>query len=236
MSLRFQSAIQVAALPDEQIDNQFEVIMPTLNLVDYDANESICNSNTGLISPTGIFTYTPIVEEITFGTRNFKTATRRVRTGWCNLPDDTENWKDVSITMFCSAGMLTQYYLNAWKALVFNTNGEYFNPMKVYKKNIEVFIYGPGNVGVQTLATGHYTLVGCFPYDQDNYKLRYSGDPKRITLTQRFKVDRVMFESTCAKKAVIEELVTSPLSLMDKAVNIVMDNSGSTYNTTKTYE
>ena len=37
--------------------------------------------------------YTPIVEEIVFGVRNFGTNSRRVRTGWCNVPDDIQNYQ-----------------------------------------------------------------------------------------------------------------------------------------------
>ena len=42
--------------------------------------------------------------------------------------------------MFCSAGMMTQYYLETWKRLVFNPYGEYYNPGNIYKKNIDDMI------------------------------------------------------------------------------------------------
>lgn len=216
--LRFQSAVQVEALPDESIDNQFEVVMPTLSLISspQDTNANSWTSVMGIANNLGLTSYTPIVEQITFGVRNYKTNTRRVRTGWCNVPEDIENYHDASITMFVSSGMLTQYYLNAWKRLIFDDQGEYYNPMSVYKKNIHVYFYGPGNVG---LAAAHYVLKGCFPYRQDDYKLAYTENPKRLTITANFKIDKVVAMSSYKTTAMAAELITSPTGIVDRVTS-----------------
>lgn len=228
MSLRFQSQLLIDSLPDEQLENQFEVIMPTLSLLNKEDSNAF-------MSFTNLDSYTPIVEEITFGVKNFTTDTRRVRTGWCNVPADIENYKDVIITFFCSSGMLTQYYLAAWKSLIFDEDGEYYNPMQTYKKNIEVFFYGPGNVGAVVPPVAHYTLYGCFPYSQDIYKLRYESEPKRLRLTQYFKCDKIVADSNLAKSSIIAETITSPTSLVDKAITSL---TGSTeeYNFKNVYD
>lgn len=221
--LRFQSQIQVDNLADELIDNSFEVVMPTLDLIttnqSTDANS--WTSVMGIANNLGLTSYTPIVEEITFGVRNFKTNTRRVRTGWCNVPEDIENYKDIAITMFVSTGMLTQYYINAWKRLIFNDAGEYYNPMTVYKKNIHLYLFGAGNIGVTGMGTSsaHIIFKGCFPYRQQDYKLQYSENPKRMTITVNFKVDSVVFDTSYKKAAMATELITSPTSILDKATS-----------------
>lgn len=242
MGLRFQSAAEIEALPDTQIESSWEVIMPSINLLDpigsmsgYDGSlwDKIKTFGSNWFSA-----YTPIVEEIVFGVTNFKTNTRRVRTGWCNVPEDIQNYHDVSITFFVSAGMLTQYYLSAWRQLVFNAEGEYYYPMSVYKKNIEVFFYGPGNIGLQSLATVHFTLQGCFPASQQPFQLMYKDDPKRLRISANFKVDKVVYDYSTTKKAVIEELVTSPTEIVDKTINSLNNLLGagsSQYNVEGTY-
>lgn len=228
--LRFQSAIQIESLPDEQIDSQFEVMMPTLYLSEEQRSTALSGSwtsasgiwnNITTLGANMVSAYTPIVEEISFGVRNFGTNTRRVRTGWCNVPDDIKNYQDVSITFFCSSGMLIQYYLEAWKRLIFNDKGEYYNPMRMYKKDIEVYFYGPGNInlGVGGLAAAHYTLKGCFPYLQDDYRLKYSMDPKRLTLTAKFRMDAIVFDKQLKTKSMIAEMVTSPSSILTQALD-----------------
>lgn len=216
MSLRFQSQLQVDNIADTQLDNQFEVIMPSLPLLS-DKSTS-WTSLSGILNNTGLSTYTPIVEEITFGVKNFTTDTRRVRTGWCNVPADIENYRDVTLTFYCSSGMLTQYYLAAWKSLIFDADGEYYNPMAVYKKNIEVFFYGAGNIGAIVPEAAHYTLKGCFPYSQEIYKLKYSNEPQRLRITQLFKVDAVVANYNTAKSSIISETITSPLSAVSNVV------------------
>lgn len=225
--LRYQSQLQIDSIPDEQLDNMFEVVMPALYL-----NNSKKESEGGIWSTVKTFAtnafnvYNPIVEEISFGVRDFGTNTRRVRTGWCNVPDDIQNYKDVSITFFCSSGMLTQYYLETWKKLVFDDEGEYYNPMSVYKKDIEVFFTGPGGVNTSWTSTAHYTLKGCFPYSQDPYKLQYTADPKRLTLTARFKMDKIVFDADMKTKAIAMELVSNPSSIIGKAVDQIFADEG----------
>lgn len=234
MGLRFQSQLQVSNLPDEALENQFEVIMPKIDCIN--AWNSVSTGLSGIFSTSTLTSYQPIVEEINFGVRNFKTNNRRVRTGWCNVPEDIEQYKDVSITMFCSAGMLTQYYLAAWKSLMFDSDGEYYNPMQFYKKNIEVFFYGPGNVGIEAAATAHYTLQGCFPYSQENFKLKYASEPQRLRITQTFKVDKIVFDTTTAKSSIIQELATSPLSILDNVTTSLTNSANGAYNVADVYK
>lgn len=230
--LRFQSQLQIDNIADEQLDNQFEVVMPTLYLNgkqkktdnSWTSLSGIWDNVTGAAS-NAYNAYTPIVEEIVFGVRNFGTNSRRVRTGWCNVPDDIQNYQDVSITFFCSSGMLIQYYLDSWKKLIFDDDGEYYNPMSVYKKDIEVYFFGPGNIGVGSLSVAHYTLKGCFPYYQDTYKLEYTEDPKRLRLMAKFKMDKIVFDSTLKNKAIVSELVSSPLSIGDKLISGLFSKS-----------
>lgn len=231
MSLRFQSALNIENLPDEQIDNQFEVIMPTLNLEHRHEGSGWFTKLTSAVI-NSINEYTPIVEEIVFGVKNFKTNTRRVRTGWCNVPEDIQNYQDVSITMFCSAGMLTQYYLAAWKALIFNEEGEYYNPMQDYKKNIEVYFFGPGNIGTVVPPIAHFTLKGCFPYTQDPFKLSYKDNPQRLRITANFKVDKIVVDNSLKSSSIKQELLTSPTQLLNtaftKATSLVTKTIGLT--------
>jgi len=229
MALRFQSQSQIEALPDDAIDSSWECIMPSLDLVNPLGNIAK-DSNSGffssLVSSIGSFfsSYQPIVEEIVFGVTNFKTNTRRVRTMWCNVPEDIENYNECTITFFVSSGMLTQYYLSAWRQLVYNSEGEYYYPMSVYKKNIEVFVYGPGNIGTQTTSVAHFTLKGCFPASQEKFRLQYKDEPQRLRITQTFKVDKVVYDTSTAKKAIAMELISSPTSLVDKAITTISNS------------
>ena len=236
MALRFQTAPQVQALPDEAIDSTFECIMPKIDIANPYGNLA---SNGALGAVMNMFTsalttYQPIVEEIVFGVTNFKTNTRRVRTMWCNVPEDIQNYHDASITFFVSANMLTQYYLAAWRSLVYNEEGEYYNPMSVYKKNIEVFVYGPGNIGISGIAAAHFTLKGCWPATQDNYRFEYKDEPQRMRITAQFKVDKVVYNGMTARTAMVAELATSPTSILDKATTLLF-NESSNYSTFDTY-
>lgn len=256
--LRFTSALQVQAIPDEQLDDRFEVIMPMLKIDNYERAEaknptdgcsllsnlgnSILSSATGGL--LGNISYQPIVEEIVFGTLNFRTDSRRIRTGWYNVPADIENYKEVSITMFCSAGMMTQYYLETWKRLVFNPYGEYYNPGDTYKRNIEVYFEGLGSAPSFDLIGGgdtiqhsmHITLAGCFPSMQDPYKLSYSADPKRIRLTQKFKVDKVIFDMDKITTAqMTETLGTGGSAIIDSAMSALTASANTTYDIQELY-
>lgn len=220
--LRFQSQVQVSAIADEAVDNQFEVIMPTFDISDFSRNNCSCRCNvfTDALRSLGVTSYTPIVEQISFTPQTLKVAQRRVRTGWINLAEDLNAYGDVSITMFCSAGMLTQYYMEAWRSVVYNEEGEFFYPASNYKKNIEIYIYGPGNLALEDVsAVAHFTLKGCFPHSQETLKFKYSNNPKRITITASFKVDKIVFDEGKANSSITQELATSPMSLLDNAVN-----------------
>lgn len=237
MSLRFISQLQIDNLPDEQINDQFEVIMPKLNLSDVhkksEAEKQGFLSKLSSIGSDILYNYQPIVEQITFGTMNFKPATRRVRTGWINVPEDIENWHKASITMFCSAGMLTQQYLDAWRRLIFEPSGEYYNPNWYYKRNIIVNVFGP-TLSKVAPPIYTFTLKGCFPLTQEDFRFEYSNDPKRVTILATFSVDKVVYDPDKAKYAAISELVTSPSSILDKAIS-TFSTDNSAYSTGNTY-
>lgn len=239
MGLRFQSALNIDCLPDEQIDNQWECIMPTLNIADFSKNnvgenEGWFNKFTSLV---GLDTYQPIVEEIALPFRNFEAEARRIRTGWLNLPKDIANYDTINITMFCSSGMLTQYYIEAWKAMVFNQEGEFYYSMCNYKYNIEVYFYGPGNIGSVLSPVLHVTLIGCFPTMETAIPLKYKDAPDRIRLTQSFKCDKIKVEHELVNSSIIKETTTSPYSMLDKAITKLSkdDYSVSKYNIDETY-
>ena len=197
MTMRFQTAFQVENLPDEQNNAAFEVIMPTLKL--YSDKRSFIPMD-----------YCPVVLEIEFTPRAFKTETRRVRTGWLNFAVDLENMSTAGLTFYCSQNMLTQYYLDTWSNLIFNKDGEYFNGMSNYKKDIEVYFYGAGNLGVSEVsASAHFTLKGAFPVKQRSYSMAYSKDPKRLTISADFAYDRLYIDPKYAKKGITAELITS---------------------------
>ena len=243
MSLRFQSQLMIDNLPDEQLNDQFEVIMPELPLIlpEGDTTKaSTLGKFTGMFGFGQQVNYRPIVEEITFGTMNFSTDTRRVRTGWLNVPSDIENWHDVAITMFCPASMATHMYLNTWKRMIFNRDGEYYNSMSVYKKNITVLVYGPAkSIGsVFNAGTMQFTLKGCFPKTQEDFKFEYSDDPKRFRVLAHFSVDKVEYDEDLSKNAIITESITSPTQIFDKLLSTGMSPSeygvGTTYGTENT--
>lgn len=239
--LRFQSALQVDYLSDCATDDRFEVIMPKLDLINYARNR--CTSNASLIGTLlckiddiiSLTSYQPIVEEISFKPLAFKSETRRVRTGYYNVACDIEPYGDVSVTMFCDANMLSQYYLSAWRAMMFNAAGEFFYSGTTYKKNIDVYIYGPGGIQSEAMATCHFILQGCYPSSQENYKLKYSMNPKRLTLTQTFKVDKIVFDDVNAMSSIIQNTITSPSSLVDKAITNLLVNGGTAYSVNNVY-
>ena len=89
MSLRFQSQLLIDSIPDPQLDNAFEVVMPTLRL---DHNGL---TKAGFLNSLAGYDYTPMVENISFGTMSFGSEARRVRTGWINVPNDINNYEEV---------------------------------------------------------------------------------------------------------------------------------------------
>lgn len=237
MTLRLQSQLTIDSISDPQTEAGFEVVMPTLKIGSVSKSTKADSTSLdfgNIISELTGRDYTPIVEEIKFGTMSFGSTPRRVRTGWLNVPDDIQNYQDVSITMYCSNGMLTQYYLESWKRLVFNPNGEYYNQANVYKRNIEIYFYGTGNINAGMPVAAHYTLVGCFPTQQQAYTLKYSGAPQRLRLTQTFKMDKILFDMSCAKSSMIEEIVGAPLTVADRAIS-ALSSAPSAYVLNNTY-
>lgn len=224
MPYRFASQLQLDSVPDEQLDNQFEVIMPEIDLLGEGSHDISLSylpktvTNVLNIPFASTARYSPIVEEISFGTTSFKTTARRIRTNWINFAEDIENYKAVDITMFCSNGMLTQYYLNRWKNLVFDTTAEAFNSASEYKKSIEVFFYGLGGIRGPASQIAQFSLKGCFPVSQRDYVLKYTSDPNRITITQTFSVDNIIPSKNLATKAIRNEMLSSPLNAVGSAV------------------
>jgi len=241
MSLRFTSQLNIDNLPDEQLNDQFEVIMPELDLTYVPRNNTIeANSGRSFWSSITGMKYRPIVEEITFGFKNFTTDTRRIRTGWYNVPRDIESYHDVKLTMFCPSTMETQHYLEAWRRLMFNDAGEYYNSFRLYKKNIEVIVYGPGGSGVVGNGLGllnnylntqsRYTLQGCFPYKEQDFELQYTDDPKRMRILAWFKVDNIKTETP---KSSAGSLISSPSAMIGNVLSGL--TSESEYDISATY-
>lgn len=236
--LRFQSQVEISSIADELVENQWEVLMPSLNIKDFNANICGCSNTfmSSISSVLGLEKYTPIVEQINFRPQSFKNTAQRVRTGWINLPEDKENYDIVTITMFCSAGMLTQYYLDAWKSMMFNEEGEFFYPSYMYKKNIEIYIYGPGNIQLeQASAVAHFTLQGAYPFSQEPYKFTYTNNPKRVRITASFRIDKIVWDKNLANSSIIQELLTSPTSLVDKAITTVFGRGNQQYSIDEVY-
>jgi len=240
MSLRFASQLCIDNLPDEQLNDQFEVIMPELNIAPLQRTGKALYGSTPGFFGNSIYNYQPIVEEITFGHKNFVLDTRRVRTGWIGVPKDIEKIHDVKITMFCPASMATHYYLNAWRRLIFNEEGEFYYPVSNYKKNIDIFIKGPISnsllkmVGVDTDC--HITLQGCFPYMEKDFEFEYTDNPKRFRILATFNVDNVKYDFKSAKQALSTELISSPTSMIDKAItSLGGGGTNSTYDINETY-
>jgi len=236
--LRFASQLAVDNLPDEQLTDQFEVIMPELGIMPTD---DIPIEEQGLISAVSnglggfLYRYRPIVEQITFPQLAFETETRRIRTGWYQVPKDIRQYNDVKIVMFCSAAMTTQHYLDAWKDLMYNKRGEYYYPGARYKKNIEVFVYGSGGTGLvgTVVPKNHWTLCGCFPAEQEDYQLEYTDDPKRFRIQATFKVDNIIKDKSATRSTVISEMVTSPTGIFDRGLSALSSNSD--YSIQQTY-
>ena len=211
MSLRYQSQIQVDLLPDEQTNNRFEVLMPFISLTKGSGTGSIGTSFSAIASSAA--QYTPIVESITFSPQAFNTSFTRLSTNYWGYPQDKQSLKNVNITLYLDVGNLAMYYLEAWKNLMFNQEYEYYYPPQRYKKDIVVLFYGLKGVVPSTI----YYLRGCFPIETSAFELAYSKDPKRLTVTQTFSVDRVEYNQTTALLGITSTLLSG------NALGIVSD-------------
>lgn len=243
MGLRFTSQLLVDQIPDEQLEDRWEVIMPTLNLnTPYIASSSASSAEEegfwnktkqaakNLGNSLGDIltgqTYCPIVEEITFKPQGFKNEARRVRTQYINVPGDIEAPYEINICMYCPGSMLTQYYIEAWKRLVYNPYGEYYNQQNVYKKNIEVYFEAPfslpnagtlvgSNAADSRMCSCHFTLHGCYPTVQDVFKLTYASNPKRLRIVQKFMCDRITLENNLKTAGIIESIASLGTNAVD---------------------
>lgn len=247
MTMRFQTAFQVQNLPDEQNDNSFEIILPRLDLSEcfdpaYTETASyVEDTNTFITRVQGssgaAYMYTPIVEKIEFTPQGFKTEKRRIRSQYINFVVDLEEMHTATMTLFCSQNMLTQYYLEAWKNKIYNKAGEYFNPVTYYKKDIEIYFYGAGNLGVSEVsAAAHFTMKGAFPISQGKYHLEYSDKPKRLVVDVTFAFDKLVTDTTLAKKGVwTEGLSTLGMSQLDNFMTYLSSGGASTADLNQTF-
>lgn len=224
MPLRFQSQLQLDLLPDEAVDNKFEVIMPSIRLINsrrttgglvgaaINAISGASLSGLGASGnvgnkvsdskAAGIMPYIPIVEEITFGPQNLQTDFTRINSYYYGYPLDKTPIKNVNITMFLDSGLLAWYYIQSWKDLIFNEEGEYYYSSINYKKDIIVVFYGLGSA----LPVAKFTLKGCFPIETSQFQLGYQKEPKRLRLTQTFSVDRIEPDYSKAANAIVSTL------------------------------
>ena len=170
MSYNFRSQLQIDNLPDPMITNRWEVIMPELFL------------------PNGE-KYRPIIEEITFAPLGFENSKNiRAITTYYNVPVDKQDAKEANITFYCDTNMTAQYYLKAWRSMIFNEEDEYYYLPYQYKRDILVYLYGLGTL-TPTIA---YRLKGCYPLLQDDFSFKYSKQADRLRISQKFNVDRVI--------------------------------------------
>jgi hypothetical protein len=184
MSLKFRSQLQVDNLPDPMTSNRWEVIMPEMNI------GYLLGGNVGwswLDAQNG--RYSPIVEEITFAPLGFKNSQDiRAITNYYNVPVDKQDAKEANITFYCDTNMKAQYYIKAWREMVFNEADEYYYLPYQYKRDILVYFYGLGS----TTPVISYKLKGCYPLLQDDFSLKYSKQAERLRISQKFNVDRVI--------------------------------------------
>lgn len=217
MPLRFQSQLQIDLLPDEAVENRFEVIMPSLQLISAVKlrkssikaknllNGGLTRAIGSVISGGALTKYIPIVEEITFGPYNFKTDFTRINTFYFGKPVDREAIKNVTLTMFLDSGLLAWYYMQSWKDLVFNEEYEYYYPPQNYKKDVIIVVYGLG--GITPVA--QFTLKGCFPIETTPFNFTYANDnPKRLRLTCTLNVDRLDLDYNKANSAIVSTLAS----------------------------
>lgn len=182
MSMKFRSQLQVDNIDDPFIANLWEVILPELDISMY-VNSSISNNTAK---------YAPIVEEITFAPLGFENSTDiRAITTYYNIPLDKKDAKEANISLYCENDMKAQYYLKAWREMMFNEEHEFYYEPWQYKRDIIVNFYG---LSSETPVIQYY-LKGAYPILQDDITLKYSRTPNRFIITQKFNVDRVIIQN-----------------------------------------
>lgn len=223
MSLRFRSQLQIDNLPDPQTTNRWEVIMPELmigHLMDgFNKKE----------------TYQPIIEEINFAPLGFMNSQNiRAITTYYNVPIDKMDAKEANLTFYCDANMRAQYYIKAWRDMIFNEDDEFYYLPYQYKRDILVYFYDMGG----TSPAIQFKLKGCYPLLQDDFHLFYSKQAKRLTINQKFNVDRVIIshrEGSGGLSNGIHDLGTAiagignminPANLTSKLINSALSAAG----------
>lgn len=236
MGYRFQHQLQVDHLSDPMLDNAWEVIMPPVDLT------PILEQVPGnpLLTPgdfqsfgagmSGAKNYSPIVEQIVFAPAGYRNSQDiRAITNFYNIPEDREDAKEATLTFYCDTSMLPQYYIAAWKNCMFNYVHEFYYMPHQYKKDIVVLLYGASD----SMATVKYTLKGCYPLLQSDFELSYTRTPKRMKLTHKFNVDRVVIDVSYLKAGLGYAALKNPLSNMASTIagNVALSGltlSGST--------
>lgn len=173
MSTKFRSQLSVDNIQDPFISNLWEVLLPELYISHFvPGNDS----------------YAPIVEEITFAPLGFDHSQDiRAITTYYSVPVDKQDAKEANITMYCENDMKAQYYIKAWQEMMFNQQHEFYYEPWQYKRDIIINMYSPA----ESTPVLQYFLKGCFPLLQNDISLKYSKQPGRLTITQKFNVDRV---------------------------------------------
>ena len=58
-------------------------------------------------------------------------------------------------------------------------------------------------------------MKGCYPISQSDFELQYSRDPKRLRITQKFNVDRVITDSSTMTKSLVSTFISgNPLGIL----------------------
>lgn len=210
MGYRFQHQLQVDNIADPMLDNAWEVIMPSVDLTAMLQSDSFdLGPLTFSYGFPGAEAYSPVVEQIVFAPAGYKnTQDIRAITNFYNVPEDREDAKEAMLTFYCDTSMLPQYYIAAWKACMFDYENEFYYMPHQYKKDIVVLFYGTNS----SVATAKYTLKGCYPLLQSDFELSYTRTPKRMRLTHKFNVDRVVIDGDYLKRGMAENKFRNPFS------------------------
>lgn len=203
MSTRFRSQLNVDNIQDPFIGNLWEVIMPELNISYF---------------VPGNNKYRPIVEEITFAPLGFENSNNiRAITTYYNVPVDKQDAKEANITMYCENDMKAQYYIEAWREMIFNREHEFYYSPWQYKRDIIISMYSHS----ETTPVLQYFLKGCYPLLQQDITLKYSRTPDRLTMTQKFNVDRVSIKPYTAMGT--SSSLTTTINAITGTINAVQN-------------
>ena len=204
MSSKFRSQLNVDNIQDPFISNLWEVMLPELSI-----SHMVPGNNS----------YAPIVEEITFAPLGFEHSPDiRAITTYYSVPIDKRDAQEANITMYCENDMKAQYYIKAWQEMMFNQEHEFYYEPWQYKRDIIINMYSP----TESTPVLQYFLKGCFPLLQNDIQLKYSKQPGRLTITQKFNVDRVVLKpySQSGRGNSLSTIVNSVTGIVSSVQNI----------------